>query len=38
MSDDADLTPPIVAPVGSGGFLVPAIVADTHEDAAERFL
>ena len=38
MSDAAELTLPTLAPESHGGFLVPAIVADTHEDAAERFL
>jgi integrase/recombinase XerC len=38
MSDAAEMTLSIVAPEAPDGFLVPAIVADTHEDAAERFL
>ncbi len=38
MSDAAVLTLPILAPEATGGILVPAIVADTHADAAERFL
>ena len=38
MSDVADRTLPILPPEDPRGFLVPAIVVDTHQDAAERFL
>lgn len=36
MADDLNL--PIIAPETTSGFIVPAIVADTHRDAGERFL
>ena len=36
MADDLQL--PILAPNTTSGFVVPAIVADTHRDAGERFL
>ena len=36
MADDLQL--PILAPETTSGFVVPAIVADTHRDASERFL
>ena len=38
MSDAADLDLPILAPEPAYGAIVPAIVADTHGNAAERFI
>jgi hypothetical protein len=36
MSDDLQL--PTLNPEPTSGFIVPAIVADTHRDAGERFI
>jgi hypothetical protein len=38
MSDAARVHLPTLADEPSSGFIVPAIVADTHRDASERFL
>jgi site-specific recombinase XerD len=38
MPDDVQVHPPILADEAITGFVVPAIVADTHKDAGERFL
>jgi len=38
MSDTAHAHLPILADEPSSGFVVPAIVADTHRDAPERFI
>lgn len=38
MSDAADLHLPTLPSEALTGFIIPAIVADTHEDAGERFL
>ena len=38
MSDDAHFHLPALASEPPAGFIVPAIVADTHRDAGERFL
>jgi site-specific recombinase XerD len=38
MSDDLDLTLPTLADHSATSLVVPAIVADTHRDASERFI
>src|SRR5258707_13691020 len=38
MSDASPLNLPILSPEAPFGFVVPAIVADTHRDDGERFL